>query len=220
MSSIAKVIDHTLLRPDARPEDIERLCQEARQFGFATVCVNSSHVPRARELLADSGVGVCTVVGFPLGACLTSVKQAEAQAAVAAGATELDMVMNIGWLKAGDNHRVVADIGAVVAAAPDRLVKVIIECCLLTPEEKERATRLVIAAGAAFVKTSTGFATGGATVADVALLAGVAQGRIGVKAAGGIKTLAQARALIQAGATRIGTSAGRAIVAAEKAEFG
>jgi len=214
--SIARLIDHTLLRPDAQPAQIERLCAEAREHGFATVCVNSCHVPLCRRLVEGSSVRVCTVVGFPLGAMLREAKAAEAAAAVNLGADELDMVMNIGWLKAGADKMVVSDIHRVVDAAQQRPVKVIIETCLLTPDEKERATRLVIDAGAAFVKTSTGFSTGGATVEDVMLLARVAVGRIGVKASGGIRDYSTALKMIEAGATRIGTSSGVTIVESER----
>jgi len=213
---IARYIDHTLLRADARPEQVERLCEEAREYGFATVCVNSCYVPLCRRQLKGSSVKVGTVIGFPLGAALREAKAAEAAAAVNLGADELDMVANIGWLKAGADEMVVSDIHRVLDAAQKRPVKVIIETCLLTDEEKERATRLVIEAGAQFVKTSTGFSTGGATEADVALLARVAAGRVGVKASGGIRDLATALRMIEAGATRIGTSSGVAIVQAER----
>ncbi len=215
MTGIARFIDHTLLQPAATPADIARLCAEAKRFGFAAVCVNSGYISLASELLAGSGVGVCAVVGFPLGASLSAVKAREAELAAAAGATELDMVMNIGRFKAGEDSLVIDDIRAVVAAAQGRVVKVIIETGLLSDEEKVRATELAIAAGAGFVKTSTGFLGGGATTADVALLARVAQGRVRVKAAGGIRTLKLARELIAAGADRLGTSAGVAIVMEE-----
>ncbi len=218
MATIARYIDHTLLKPEATPEDIVRLCAEAKRFGFAMVCVNSGYVELAAQQLRGSNVGVCSVVGFPLGACLTEVKTAEAKAVVQAGASELDMVMNIGRFKAGDYSRVRDDIRAVVAEAEGRVVKVIIEAGLLTPEEKRRATELVVAAGAHFVKTATGFLGGGATKEDVALLAQVARGRIGVKASGGIRTFQQAKELIAAGATRLGTSAGIAIVNEEKSQ--
>ena len=208
MDSIARLVDHTLLKPDATPEQVEKLCDEAREYGFATVCVNSCYVPLCRKRLEGSGVKVCTVVGFPLGGALREAKAAEAAAAVSLGADELDMVMNVGWFKAGADEMVVSDITRVVHAAQKRPVKVIIEACLLTREEKERATRLVIDAGAAFVKTSTGFSSGGATVEDVKLLARIAAGRIGVKASGGIRDLETARAMLDAGATRIGTSSG------------
>ncbi len=214
--SIARLIDHTLLKPEAQPAQVERLCAEACEHGFATVCVNSCHVSLCRRRLEGSGVRVCTVIGFPLGAMLREAKAAETAAAVNLGADELDMVMNIGWLKAGVDEMVVSDVHRVVDAAQQRPVKVIIETCLLTEEEKERATRLVIDAGAAFVKTSTGFSTGGATADDVMLLARVAAGRIGVKAAGGIRDYSTARKMIEAGATRIGTSSGVTIVNEER----
>lgn len=212
MTSLARLIDHTLLRPEATPVQVEQLCAEAREHGFATVCINSGYVPLCRKLLADSAVGVCTVVGFPLGAGLREAKAAEAAAAVRLGADEIDMVMNIGWLKAGADEMVVSDISRVVQAVPGRPVKVIVETCLLTDDEKARATRLVIDAGGRFVKTSTGFSTGGATAEDVALLARAAAGRIGVKASGGIRDLAAARAMVAAGASRLGTSSGVKIV--------
>ena len=215
MTDIARLIDHTLLRPDATPRQIERLCGESVEHGFATVCVNSCHVPVCRKLVGTGPVGVCAVVGFPLGAGLREAKAYEAGTAVALGADEIDMVMNIGWLKSGVDELVVSDISRVVQAVPGRPVKVIIETCLLTEDEKERATGLVVRAGARFVKTSTGFSSGGATVEDVALLARVANGRIGVKASGGIRDLVTACRMVAAGATRIGTSSGVAIVAEE-----
>ena len=213
---IARLIDHTLLKPDARPEQVEQLCGEAIEWDFASVCVNSCYVPLCRRRVEGSGVRVCTVVGFPLGAMLREAKAAEAAAAVNLGADELDMVMNIGWFKAGADEMVVSDIRRVLDAAQKRPVKVIIETCLLTDEEKERATRLVAESGAAFVKTSTGFSTGGATLGDVILLARVAAGRIGVKASGGIRDYATALKMIEAGATRIGTSAGVEIANEER----
>ncbi len=215
-SSIARYIDHTLLAPTTPPDRIEQLCDEAVAHGFYSVCVNSCYVPLCRRRLEGSGAKVCTVVGFPLGAALREAKAAEAAAAVNLGADELDMVMNLGWLKAGADEMVVSDIRRVLDAVQQRPVKVIIETCLLTDEEKQRAARLVVDAGAAFVKTSTGFSTGGATVADVALLARVAAGRVGVKASGGIRTYAAARAMIEAGATRLGTSSGVKIVEEER----
>lgn len=218
METVARYIDHTLLKPEAVPEDIVRLCEEAQRYRFATVCVNSGYVELAAQKVAGTGVGVCSVVGFPLGACLTRVKAAEAKAAVQAGASELDMVMNIGLFKAQDYERVRDDIRAVVAEAEGRVVKVIIETGLLTAAEKRGATELVIEAGAHFVKTCTGFLGGGATKEDVELLAQVARGRIGVKASGGIRSFKQAMALIAAGATRLGTSAGVAIVNEEKVQ--
>jgi deoxyribose-phosphate aldolase len=215
---IARFIDHTLLKPDARPDQVEQLCAEAREHGFATVCVNSCHVPLCRRLIDGSGVKVCTVIGFPLGAMLREAKAAEAAAAVNLGADELDMVMNIGWLKAGADEMVVSDIHRVLDAAQKRPVKVIIETCLLTEAEKERATQLAAESGAAFVKTSTGFSTGGATIEDVILLARVAAGRLGVKASGGIRDYSTALRMIEAGATRIGTSSGVAIVESERSQ--
>ena len=213
---IARLIDHTLLKPDAQPEQVEQLCAEAAELGFASVCVNSGYVPLCRRRVEGSGVKICTVIGFPLGAALREAKAAEAAAAVNLGADELDMVMNIGWFKAGADEMVVSDIHRVLDAAQQRPVKVIIETCLLTDAEKERATRLVAESGAAFVKTSTGFSTGGATVDDVMLLARAAAGRIGVKASGGIRDYATALEMIEAGATRIGTSSGVAIVNEER----
>jgi len=213
---IARLIDHTLLKPDARPEQVEQLCAEALAAGFASVCVNSGYVALCRRRVEGSAVRVCSVIGFPLGAMLRETKAAEAAAAVNLGADELDMVMNIGWLKAGADEMVISDIHRVLDAAQERPVKVIIETCLLTAEEKERATRLVAESGAAFVKTSTGFSSGGATVEDVMLLARNAAGRVGVKAAGGIRDYATALAMIEAGATRIGTSSGVTIVNEER----
>jgi deoxyribose-phosphate aldolase len=210
--NVAGYIDHTLLKSEATPQQVEKLCVEAREHRFKTVCVNSCHVPLCRRLVEGSGVGVCTVIGFPLGAALREAKAAEAEHAVRLGADELDMVMNVGWLKAGENRLVLADMRQVVDAAQGRPVKVIIETCLLTMEEKERATRLVVESGAAFVKTSTGFGSAGATVEDVALLRRVAGPDFGVKAAGGIRDFVAARQMIGAGATRIGTSAGVRIV--------
>lgn len=214
--SIARLIDHTLLRPDAQPAQVEQLCAEAVEQDFASVCVNSCYVPLCRRRVEGSSVKVCTVIGFPLGAMLREAKAAEAAAAVNLGADELDMVTNIGWLKAGADEMIVSDIHRVVDAAQQRPVKVIIETCLLTEEEKERAARLVVESGAAFVKTSTGFSTGGATVEDVMLLARVTAGRIGVKASGGIRDYSTALKMIEAGATRIGTSFGVKIVESER----
>ena len=211
MKELASYIDHTLLKPGATPDQIRHLCAEAREWHFASVCVNPRWVSLCAHELADSGVKVCTVVGFPLGAATTAVKAAEAAQAIADGADELDMVISIGDLKAKNDDHVCADIRAVVDAARGKTVKVIIETCLLTDEEKVRACRLSVAAGADFVKTSTGFSSGGATVHDVQLMREAAGPHVGVKAAGGIRSRADAIAMINAGADRIGASAGVAI---------
>lgn len=211
--SLASIIDHTVLKANATREQVERLCDEAAEHGFASVCVNSCWVAAAAERLADSPVKVCTVIGFPLGAMSTAGKAAEATCAVADGADELDMVINVGWLLAGEDDAVRADIAAVVEAARGRCVKVILETCLLTPEQIVRACELSVEAGATFVKTSTGFSTGGATVEDVALMRKTVGDRCKVKASGGIHNAAEAQAMVDAGADRIGTSSGLAIVA-------
>lgn len=210
--SLNKYIDHTILKANATRAQVEKLCDEAAEHEFSSVCVNSCWVPLCAERLAGTGVNVCTVIGFPLGAMSTAGKAVEAAAAVADGADELDMVINVGWLVAGEDGLVRDDIAAVVAAAKGRCVKVIIEACLLTDEQKARACELSAEAGATFVKTSTGFSTGGATVRDVALMAKTAAGRCKVKASGGIHNAAEAQAMIDAGADRIGTSSGIAIV--------
>lgn len=210
--SLNKHIDHTVLKANATRAQVEKLCDEAAEHEFASVCVNSCWVPLCAERLAGTGVNVCTVIGFPLGAMSTAGKVAEAAAAVADGADELDMVINVGWLVAGEDDLVRDDIAAVVAAAKGRCVKVIIETCLLTDEQKTRACELSAEAGATFVKTSTGFSTGGATVHDVALMAKTVAGRCKVKASGGIHNAVEAQAMIDAGADRIGTSSGIAIV--------
>lgn len=212
---IASYIDHTLLKADATMDDITRIAGEAASHGFASVCVNPCWVPLCRKLLDGTGVKVCTVVGFPLGAASSRAKAAETAAAVEDGADEIDMVINIGYLRSGMDDEVLGDIKAVREACLGKVLKVIIEACLLTDEEKIRACRLAEEAGADFVKTSTGFSSGGATVADVALMRKAVGGRLKVKAAGGIRTLADARAMIGAGASRIGASAGIAIVREE-----
>ena len=211
---IARLIDHTLLKPDASQDQIAQLCYEARTHEFASVCVNPTHVRLCAQLLKDSRAKVCTVVGFPLGATPATVKAYETQQAIRDGATEIDMVINIGALKSRDYRVVLEDIGAVVGAAHagNALVKVIIEAALLTDEEKIIASQLAKTAGAEFVKTSTGFGPGGATAHDVALMRRVVGPDIGVKAAGGVRSLADAQAMIAAGATRIGASAGIRIV--------
>ena len=210
---LAGIIDHTLLKPAATADDIARLCAEARQYGFGAVCVNGAWAPACRELLAGSPVKVCCVVGFPLGAMATAAKAFEAAQVVRDGAAEIDMVLNLGALKAGDDAWVEADIRAVVAAAAGRPVKVILETGLLTDAEKVRACQLAQRAGAAFVKTSTGFMSGSAaTEADIALMRRTVGPDMGVKASGGVRSLADARAMVARGATRLGTSSGVAIV--------
>jgi deoxyribose-phosphate aldolase len=211
---IAKFIDHTLLKPEATASDIENLCTEAKECHFAAVCVNPTFVEQCAEALRDTDVRVCTVVGFPLGAHTTATKVFETRDAIANGATEIDMVINIGALKAGQDNLVRRDILGVVETAhcEEAMVKVIIEAALLTDDEKVRACRLSKEAGADFVKTSTGFGPGGATVHDVALMRRTVGSTMGVKAAGGIHNYEQARAMIDAGATRVGASAGVKIV--------
>lgn len=206
----ASLIDHTLLKPEATESDIRKLCDEAAQFGFASVCVNPSWVKTAAEFLQGSDVPVCTVIGFPLGATLPDVKAYEARRAIFNGAEEVDMVINIGALKSGDDCAVENDIRAVVEAAHENhvLCKVIIETALLTDEEKVRACVAAKNAGADFVKTSTGFAKGGATAEDVALMRKTVGRSLGVKASGGVKGIEDARAMVEAGATRIGASVG------------
>ncbi|HJR06684.1 MAG TPA: deoxyribose-phosphate aldolase [Pyrinomonadaceae bacterium] len=206
----ASLVDHTLLKPEASEADIERLCGEAAQFHFASVCVNPTWVRAASCHLRGTGVVVCTVVGFPLGATLADVKAYETRRAIFDGAREVDMVINVGALKSGDDCAVEYDIKQVVEAAHEQgvLVKVIIEAALLTDEEKVRACLAAKRAGADFVKTSTGFAKGGATVADVALMRRTVGQEMGVKAAGGVKGLDDARAMVEAGATRLGASVG------------
>lgn len=211
--SLNKMIDHTLLKANATRAQIEKLCDEAIENDFASVCVNTCWVPMAASRLAGSSVNVCTVVGFPLGAMAPASKAAETARAVADGADEVDMVINVGWLIAGEDDAVRADIAGVVEAAQGRCVKVILECCLLTDEQIVRACELSVEAGATFVKTSTGFSTGGATVKDVALMRKTVGDRCKVKASGGIHTAEEAQAMVDAGADRIGTSSGIAIVA-------
>jgi deoxyribose-phosphate aldolase len=207
---LAKMIDHTLLKPDATPEQIAQLCFEARKYGFASVCINPTWVELCAKLLEGSAVKVCTVIGFPLGAAAPEVKVFETQNAIDHGASEIDMVINIGALKARDLDLVAKDIRGVVTAAHARnaIVKVIIEAVLLTDEEKTIACLLSKEAGADFVKTSTGFASGGATVHDVALMRKTVGPQMGVKAAGGVRTFEDAEKMVEAGATRIGASAG------------
>lgn len=209
---IAKYIDHTLLAANATRDKVEQLCKEAIQYNFASVCVNSCWVPLCAILLEKSDVKVCTVVGFPLGAMSTDAKAYEARKAVLAGAEEVDMVINIGYLKNHDDDLVQDDIATVKAACGKATLKVIIETCLLTDEQKVRACRLAKASGADYVKTSTGFSTGGATVEDIRLMRKTVGPELGVKASGGVRTYADAMAMIEAGATRIGASASIVIV--------
>lgn len=221
-NQLAAMIDHTLLKPTATTRDIRQLCIEAMAEGFAAVCVNPAHVAYAAKILAGSRVAVCTVIGFPLGATTPSVKKKEAEEAVRNGAREVDMVINIGALREGKYDLVVADIRGVVEAVtallPGGLVKVIIETGYLNHGEKITACRLVRQAGAHYVKTSTGFGPSGATVEDVRLLRENLPPEIGVKASGGIRTTGQALALIEAGAARLGTSAGPALLAGLQAQ--
>jgi len=211
--NFARMIDHTLLKAEATKEQIEKLCAEAKQFNFASVCVNPTWVKRSSELLQGTDVLVCTVIGFPLGANTPAVKAFEAKDAIANGAKEVDMVINIGALKDKNYDLVQADIAAVVEAAKDSaLVKVIIESCLLTDEEKVKACELAVAAGADYVKTSTGFSTGGATAEDIALMRKTVGPELGVKASGGVRSLEDMKKMVEAGATRIGASSGVAIM--------
>ncbi|MBA4535880.1 deoxyribose-phosphate aldolase [Bacillus aquiflavi] len=212
-NSIAKMIDHTLLKADATKDQIKKLCEEAKEFLFASVCVNPSWVKYSAELLQGTDVKVCTVIGFPLGASTPKTKAFETKNAIENGAEEVDMVINIGALKDGNDELVEKDIKAVVEAAKGKaLTKVIIETCLLTNEEKIRACNISAKAGADFVKTSTGFSTSGATIEDVALMRKTVGPNMGVKASGGVRSAHDAQQMIKAGATRIGASSGAAIV--------
>lgn len=210
--NIAKLIDHTLLRPDATVDDIRRLCDEARQYGFYSVCVNPFFVPMVREMLSGSEVKITTVIGFPLGMTNTNAKVYEAVEALNNGVDEIDMVINIGMARTGRWDLVKKDILDVICATKRIVHKVIIETCYLSRDEKIKATETVTETGAEFVKTSTGFGPSGASVDDVKLIKSIVKDSCGIKASGGIKTLAQARELIAAGATRIGTSNGVSII--------
>ncbi|MFH1619422.1 MAG: deoxyribose-phosphate aldolase [bacterium] len=212
------MIDHTLLKPNATQEEIGKLCSEAARYCFASVCVNPSYVPLCSRLLQRSGVKVCTVIGFPLGSTTLTVKVIEARDAIANGADEIDMVINVGALKSGNDALVLEDIKAVRQATRGKCLKVILETAYLTKEEKTRACRMSREAGADFVKTSTGFGPGGATAEDVALMREVVGPSMGVKASGGIRDKAAAEAMIKAGATRIGASASVSIVTGIKEE--
>lgn len=218
--NLARFIDHTLLKPEATGADIEALCREAVGHGFFSVCVNGSWVKRAATHTMGTGVGVAAVTGFPLGAMSTATKAHETAQAISDGATEIDTVLHVGRLRQGDHAYIRKDLAAVVAAAEGRPVKVIFETCLLTEAEKRLACDLALEAGAAFVKTSTGFNRDGATLEDVRLLHQCVAGRAGVKASGGIRDRATALAMIEAGATRLGTSSGAAIVAGENGAGG
>lgn len=215
-TGLARLIDHTLLKPEATPDDIAVLCRQAKEYGFASVCVHSCYVPAAYSLLSGSPVAVCAVVGFPLGANAPSVKTQEAAVAVREGASEVDVVMNAGLFLGGRKDLVQEDLEGVVQAArgenPGAVIKVILETCLLNDKEKIEACRLAVAAGANFVKTSTGFGKSGATVQDVALLRRTVGPGVGVKASGGIRDLSTALAMVKAGADRLGTSSGVSII--------
>ncbi|MFA4924258.1 MAG: deoxyribose-phosphate aldolase [Ignavibacteriaceae bacterium] len=218
--SLARMIDHTMLKPDATNDEITKLCAEARQYHFASVCVNPGFVPLCASILKGTDVKVCTVVGFPLGATTTEVKRMEAEQAITSGAVEIDMVINVGQLKSGNYDYVFNDVNKVVTAvkAHRNVCKVILETALLTDEEKVKACLICKKAGADFVKTSTGFSKGGATVGDVALMKKVVGSAIGVKASGGIRSKEDAEAMIASGADRIGASASVKIVMGEKSE--
>ncbi len=203
---ISKLIDHTILKPEAIESEVKKICDEAREYKFKSVCVNSSYVKYVNKQLEGSGVLTCSVVGFPLGAMPSEAKAYETSLAIKDGADEIDMVINIGALKDKKYDYVLRDIKAVVDAADGKTVKVIIETCLLTEEEKVKACELSVEAGAHYVKTSTGFSTGGATEADIKLMRKVVGDKLGVKASGGVRTLEDAKKMVDAGASRIGAS--------------
>lgn len=211
-NEIAKFIDHTALTAEKTEADILQLCDEALQHHFCSVCINSAYIPLAQQKLQGSDVKICTVVGFPLGANLTAVKAFEAQQAIAAGAQEVDMVINVGWIKSGKWEQVRSDIEAVLQACQGVTLKVILETCLLSKAEIVRACEICRELNVGFVKTSTGFNKGGATTEDIALMRQTVGDKLGVKASGGIRDTATALAMIEAGATRIGASAGIAII--------
>jgi len=217
-SSVARMVDHTLLKPNATQAEVAKLCEEARNYCFASVCVNPSYVAYSAQLLQGSGVKVCTVIGFPLGSTTSTVKAVEARDAIANGAEEIDMVINVGALKSGNDSVVYEDIKAVREATRGKVLKVILETSLLSDEEKVRSCIMSKKAGADFVKTSTGFGGGGATVEDVKLMRQTVGPLMGVKASGGIRDTKAAEAMIQAGATRLGTSASVAIVSGQASE--
>lgn len=210
--TLARYIDHTLLKPDATEKELVKLCEEAKEYKFFSVCINPSNIEKAKEILKGTDTKICTVVGFPLGQMTTEAKSFETAEAVFHGAEEIDMVINVGKLKDQDYEYVLEDIRAVVLAAAGKLTKVIIETCLLTDEEKIKACELAQDAGADFVKTSTGFSKGGATKEDIALMRKTVGPKMGVKASGGIRTYEDAMTMIEHGATRLGCSAGIAIL--------
>lgn len=217
---INQYIDHTLLKPESRQDQIDRLIREAKTYNFASVCINPTWVSYAAKALEGTDIKVCTVIGFPLGATTSAVKAFETKDAISHGADEVDMVINIGQAKSGHFAFVEEDIRAVVEASGDKLVKVIIETCLLTDKEKIKACQAAVAAGADFVKTSTGFSTAGARLDDVRLMRQTVGPDVGVKAAGGTRSLEDAQAFIEAGATRIGTSAGVTIMEGKQTNSG
>ena len=219
MKNLSRYIDHTLLKADATENEVIKLCNEAKEYDFFSVCINPGFVEIAAKELSESNVAVCTVIGFPLGASTPETKAFETRDAIQKGAAEVDMVINISKLKDKKDEEVLKDIKAVVDAADKKaLVKVIVETCLLTDEEKERACKLAKDAGADFVKTSTGFSTGGATKEDIALMRKTVGTEMGVKASGGVRTYEDAVTMIESGATRIGASASIAIVTASKSQ--
>lgn len=211
-ADLPKIIDHTLLRPDAISGDVERICDETVRFGFHSVCVNPFFVPLAGSLLAETGIKVATTIGFPLGMTLARIKIYEAIDCVFNGADELDIVMNVGMAKAGEWRMLERDIADILLATRGVIRKIIVETCYLSEEEKIRTAAIVLESGAEFIKTSTGFGPGGARTEDVRLLKSIVKDRCGIKASGGIRTLSQVKELIDAGATRIGTSSGTAIM--------
>jgi deoxyribose-phosphate aldolase len=220
MQDLSKTIDHTLLKADATAAEIETLCAEAREYRFCSVCVNSSYVPLAASQLKDTDVKVCSVVGFPLGAMSTQAKAYEAKVAITEGAEEIDMVIHVGWLKSGELERVEQDIQALREATKGKILKVIFETALISKEEIVILCEICTRVGVDFVKTSTGFSTGGATLEDVALMKASVGDGVQVKASGGIRDYETARAMIEAGATRLGVSAGIAIVTGAPATQG
>ncbi len=216
--NLNKYIDHTLLKPESTKEQIKKLCEEAKEYDFKSVCVNPTQVSYAKELLSGSDVLVCTVIGFPLGANTSKVKAFETEDAILNGADEIDMVVNIGAIKDGNFDLVKKDIEAVVNSSNDKLVKVIIETCLLTDEEKRKLCKIVIEAGADFIKTSTGFSTSGATKEDISLFKEEVKSKIGIKASGGVRNIEDAKTMIDCGATRLGTSGGVQIINGENSQ--